>query len=239
MQKLASMKMQGMINAFQNVLETGQASHLAIDALLAHIVDSEWDYRKNRKRERLLKQADFRYHATFQEIDFQAARNLDQNLLLRLSDCSFISDKKDLIITGPTGCGKSFIGSALGHQVCEHGYKTAYFGTSKLLGYLKSEGENGNYLRTLNNLQKTDLLIIDDFGLNPFDAPTRLALLDILEDRHARKSTMFISQLPVSTWNDLIGESTVADAIMDRIAYNSFRIELTGESMRKKYQKND
>jgi len=156
-----------------------------------------------------------------------------------LSDCSFISEKKDLIITGPTGCGKSFIGSALGHQACAHGYRTAYFGTSKLLVYLKSERENGNYLRTLNKLQKTDLLIIDDFGLNPFDAPNRLALLDILEDRHARKSTMFISQLPVSTWHDLIGESTVADAIMDRIAYNSFRIELTGESMRKKYQKTD
>lgn len=237
MQKLAEMKLQGMINAFQNVLETGKSAELTIDELLALIVDREWDYRRNRRRERLILQAKFRYNATIQEIDFQAKRNLDKNLFIRLSQCDFINERKDIIITGPTGCGKSFIGSALGYQSCENGKKVTYYGTGKLLGSLKYEKEQGHYLRQLARIQNTDVLILDDFGLNPFEADSRLILLDILEDRHAKKSTIYISQLPVSTWHDLIGDSTIADAIMDRIVYNSYRIELSGESMRKKTKK--
>lgn len=232
--KMKELKLYGMAGAFQNTLETGIVSNYTFDELLTHLVDSEWDDRNNRRRERLRKAAGFRYAASFEELDFDFKRNLDKNLMLRFSDSSWIKEHKDIIITGPTGIGKSFIGSALGHQACNHAYKVLYFLSSRLLGELKEAKINGTYLKKLKKICNADLLILEDFGLSPFDSDSRLALLDILEDRHGRRSTVFLSQLPVASWHELIGDSTIADAIMDRIAYGSYRIELDGDSMRKK-----
>lgn len=236
--KMNEMRMHGMARVFQTSLETGTQNQFTSDELLAHLIDAEWDDRHHRKRERLRKAANFRYQASFEELDFSLNRNLDKNQILRLTDCGWIRDRRDILITGPTGIGKSFLGSALGNLACEYGCKVFYQIAGRLLGSLKEAKKNGTYLKTLTKLQKTDVLIFVDFGLSPFDEEGRLALLDVLEDRHGRKSTIFLSQLPVASWHGLIGDSTIADAIMDRIVYGAYRIELQGESVRKKMYQN-
>jgi len=236
--KMTEMRMHGMARAFQTTLETGMQSKFTLDELLAHLVDAEWDDRNFRKRERLRNAANFRYQASFEELDFSISRNLDKNQILRLSDCTWVKDHRDILITGPTGIGKSFLGSALGNLACDHGFKVYYQISGRLLGTLKEAKKDGSYLKILSKILKNDVLILEDFGLSPFDEDGRLALLDILEDRHGRKSTIFLSQLPVTTWHGIIGDSTIADAIMDRIVYGSFRIELQGGSMRKKMYQN-
>jgi DNA replication protein DnaC len=234
--KMREMKLYGMANAFETTLETGQSSKYTVDELLTHLIDSEWDDKNNRRRERLLKAAGFRYAASFAELDFTPNRNLDKNQMLRFSDSSWVMQHKDIVVTGATGSGKSFLGSALGHLACEHGYKVKYHQTSRLFAELKEKKSEGSYHKSLARILNTDLLILDDFGLSSFTNESRLALLDILEDRHGRKSTMFLSQLPVSSWHELIGDSTIADAIMDRIVYGSHRVELAGDkSLREKY----
>ncbi len=235
--KMKELKLHGMARAFQTTLEAGIGSQYTTDELLTHLIDSEWDDRNNRRRERLRKAANFRYNASFSEIDFQQDRNLDKNQVLRFSDCNWVREHQDIIITGPTGVGKSFISSALGHQACDYGFRVIYSLTSRLFAQLKVAKSEGNYHKLLLKILKADVLILEDFGLSSFTSDSRLALLDILEDRHERKSTIFISQLSVTEWYGLIGDSTIADAIMDRIVYGSQRIELNGESMRKKKNK--
>lgn len=232
--KMKELKLHGMANAFQISLEAGLTCQHTFDELLTHLVDAEWDDRNNRRRERLRKAAGFRYSASFAELDYSPGRNIDKNQMLRFSDCSWIQEHKDIIITGATGVGKSFIGSALGHQACEYGYRVMYQLSSRLFADLKEAKLDGKYHKKLLKILKADLLILEDFGLSSFDNESRLALLDILEDRHGRKSTIFLSQLPVASWHELIGDSTIADAIMDRIAYGSYRIELKGDSLRRK-----
>jgi len=235
--KMQEMRLHGMSRAFQNILETGLNERFTLDELISQLVDTEWEERGIRKQERLRKAAGFRYQASIEELDFQKDRNLDKNMILRLSDGNWIKQGKDILITGPTGAGKSFIGSALGHQACSLGYRTFYRLTSRLFQELALAKKSGRYLKELSRIYKADLLILEDFGLSPFNQDKRIELLDILEDRHGRKSTMIISQLPVSAWHGVIGESTIADAIMDRIVYESFRIELKGDSYRRKKAK--
>lgn len=232
--KLKDMRLHGMAQAFQTTLETGMNQKFTLDELLSHLVDVEWDDRNGRKRDRLRKAAGFRYMAAMEELDFELDRNLDKNLMLRLSDGQWIDDHKDILITGPTGVGKSYIGSALGHMACDQGKKVIYHQTGRFLGDLNEAKRERRYVKSLAKIEKADLLLLEDFGLVPFDHDSRLALMDILEDRHGRKSTIFISQLPVASWHGLSGDSTIADAIMDRIVYGSYRIELKGESVRKK-----
>jgi len=223
-----------MAHAFQTTLESGMNKDFTVDELLTYLVDSEWDNRNSRRKERLKKAAGFRYEASFEELIYTDDRNLDKNQMLRFADCSWIKEHKDILITGATGVGKSFIGSALGHQACDHGYKVMYRLTSRLFADLKEGKQDGKYHKMLIKILKADLLILEDFGLSTFSNDSRLALLDILEDRHGLKSTVFLSQLPVTSWHGLIGDSTIADAIMDRIVYGSNRIELKGGSLRRK-----
>ena len=237
MEKLEQMRLHGMLRAFKSSMDSGMQKSFTADELLAHLVDAEWDERLNRRLSRLIKGARFRYQASIQQVDFQLNRNLDKNALLRFSDCSWIEEKQDIVITGPTGAGKSFIATALAHQGCMYGFKVLYLNCSKLFSQLKVTKAEGTYMKELKKLQNQDVLVIDDFGLHPFDTQNRLSLLEIMEDRHGMKSTIITSQFPVNSWHDMIGEPTIADAICDRIIHGAYRIELKGESLRKKYVK--
>lgn len=173
-----------------------------------------------------------------EQIDYIAKRNLDKALMLRLSSCEWINRKQNVIISGSTGLGKSFLASALGNQACQQGYKVYYRNCSKLFDELKIAKADGSYIKEVNRIEKIDLLILDDFGLKPLDSNQRLILLELLEDRHGKRSTIITSQLPVKSWYDVIDEPTIADAILDRLVHSSHRIELGGDSLREKY-KND
>ena len=184
--------------------------------------------------QRGLKNANFRYRASIEQIDYSDGRGLDKNLVQRLSTCNFIEKGEDLFITGSTGTGKSFLASALGQQACLLGYKVMYSNTTKLMSHLKMAKADGANLRELSKIEKQDALILDDFGVQPFDAGSRALLLDIIEDRHGKRTTIITAQVPVKKWHEVIGEKTLADAIMDRIVHQSIRIELYGDYLRKK-----
>jgi DNA replication protein DnaC len=160
-------------------------------------------------------------------------RNITREIITSLADCSFVDRGENIIITGATGCGKSYLASALGYQACTKGKKVAYFSLPKLLSKLKSDKLDGSFRKEMDRIENKNLLILDDWGLTPLDTAARLALLQIIEDRHSRYSTIITSQLPISAWHQYINENTVADAILDRIIHQAHRIELKGESLRK------
>jgi len=238
MQKLDEMRLSGFSRVYREMQETGMNKDFTIDEVIAHLVQAEWDDRYNRRLERLIKNAKFRYQANMEQVDYITKRNLDKVQMLRLSSCEWIKRKKCIIISGSTGLGKSFLASALGHQACQQGYKVYYRNCSKLFDQLKMAKADGSYVNEINRIEKQDLLILDDFGLKPLDNNQRLILLELLEDRHGRRSTIITSQLPVKNWHDVIGDPTIGDAIMDRLVHSSYRIELEGDSLREKY-KND
>jgi DNA replication protein DnaC len=233
--KLQQMKLCGMAQALKSASEIG-FSGLGTDELLAHLVDSEWEERHTRRLERLLKDAKFRYQASAGEIDFCLSRNLSKEAFLTFSDTTWIERKKNIIITGPTGVGKSFLASALGNDACIHGHATLYYNVQKLFSSLKLKKADGSYAQEIKKIAKAKLIILDDFGLEKLDSASRLALLEILEDRHGLASTIITSQLPVSAWHEVIGDPTIADAICDRIVSSSYRIELNGGSVRMKFK---
>jgi len=232
-----AMKFSGMVEAFQASLQTRQSEKFTPDEFINYLIQAEWDHRQNRKVNLAIRRARFRYQAILEDIDFTSGRGLDKNQILRLSDCSYIEKNECVLIAGATGVGKSHLASALGHQACVKGYKVLYFNTAKLFSKLRMSKADASYTREINKLAKQDLLILDDFGLHPLDAPTRLMLLEIIEDRHGRKSTIIASQVPIPKWYDILEEETIADAILDRLIHHAHRIELKGESMRKKAKK--
>ena len=232
--KMRVMRMLGMHEAFKLSLETKQHQQLASDELIHLLIEAEYEDRQNRKIHRYLKAARFRYQSSMEEVDFYAPRGLDKNQLLRLASCQFLEKQENIIITGPTGVGKSYLASALGHQGCMKGYKVLYYNSAQLFTQPKMSRADGSYVKLINRLAKQDLLILDDFGLHPLDEENRLMLLEVIEDRHGRRSTMVTSQLPVIKWYELFQAQTIADAVLDRIVHTAHRIELKGESLRKK-----
>jgi DNA replication protein DnaC len=232
--KMQEMRLNGMKQQFELILETHQHSEYTADEMLAVLIDSEYNDRHNRRLQRLLKQAKFRYSASIEEIDFASSRNLDKTQFLRLASCDFIKKHESVIITGPTGSGKSFLASALGHQACQDGFKVLYYNLGKLFAKLRIMKADTSDIREKDRIEKHDLLILDDFGLEMLDTQDRITLLEIIEDRHGKRSTIITSQLPVAKWYDVIGDPTIADAILDRIVHTAHRIELRGESLRKK-----
>jgi len=237
--KMKQMRLLGMAKAFQLTLESAKNEKFTPDEMIAHLVDSEWDERYNRKLDRTLQSARFRYKASIEEIVYENNR-VDKNQVMRLADCEFIKQKENILITGSTGIGKSFIASAIGHQACSLGHRVLYQHSTKLFGRMKIAKADGSYLKELAKIEKQHILLIDDFGIQPLDAQSRSALMDIMEDRHGKSSTIITSQIPIATWHEVIGEQTIADAILDRIVHNAHRIEMQGESLRKKRQpKND
>ena len=224
---------------FTASIKTREHEQLTADELLALLIEAEYDARKTKKINASLKKAKFRYPASIETVIFKASRNLDKNTFIRLSDCSYIAKNEGVIITGATEVGKSHLASALGNQACIMGYKVAYYNMNKLFTLLRMSKADNSYLKLLESIAKKDLLILDDFGIQPFDAATCLMLLEIIEDRHGKKSTIIASQVPVKKWHELLAEQTLADAILDRIIHTSTKIELQGESLRKTQSKNN
>lgn len=232
--RMNQMKLYGMHGAFKTAIETGKTDHYTIDQFMAMLIQSEWDDRNNRKTERMIKNARFHYSASVEEIIYDDSRNINRNGIVRLADCDYINHNENLLITGSTGVGKSYIATALGYQACIEGYRVMYFNTTKLFAKLKMAKADGSYLKEMAKLERQHLIILDDFGLQPLDNQNRMILMELIEDRNGRGSVMVTSQIPVNGWYDLIGEKTIADAIMDRLVHQSHRIELAGESMRRK-----
>ena len=238
-EKLKQMRLGAMAELHLQQLKDNRISSSTADEYLALLTDHQWEDRQNKKIERLLKQAKFKQQASLADINYTQNRNLDKNMFERLATLDFIRRKENIIITGASGVGKSYLAQALGHQSCMMQYKTIYSNTARLLKKLKISKVDGTYLKELNKLLKADLLILDDFGLQSFDNHAREALMDIVDDRHNKTSTVISSQIPVSAWYDIIGEGTIADAILDRIVNSSHRIDLKGESLRKGILKNE
>lgn len=232
-EKLKQMRLKAMADLHYNQLRDNQNRDLDTDEYLALLVDHEWEDRQNKKMDRLRKLAHFRQKSSLEEVDYTAHRNLDKKMFNRLGTLDFITGRQNIIITGASGTGKSFLAQALGNQACNMGYKTAYSVTARLFRKLKLCKVDGTYLKELQKLLKTDLLILDDFGLQAFDNHAREVLMDIIDDRYNKTATIVVSQIPVSKWYDIIGEGTIADAILDRIVNSSHRIDLKGESLRK------
>jgi len=235
--KLNSMKLLGMSRSFRSTFESEEFNEFTNDEFIAMLVDAECDERENRKLGRALQIAKFRYKASIEQINYDNDRGINRNQVHRLADCEFIKRKENLLITGSTGIGKSYLASAIGHQACVLGYKVYYSQSTKLFAKMKLAKVDGSYLKELARMERQDLLIIDDFGIQPLDGQGRTTLLEIMEDRHGKSSTIFTSQVPVSQWHDVIGEQTIADAILDRIIHDAHRIEMKGESMRKTQNK--
>jgi DNA replication protein DnaC len=234
LEKLKEMKLYGMARVFSTSLESKQEESLTADEIISMLVEAEWDERYNRKLTRSVSRARFRYKASMEQITFAQDRELNKNYIQRLGDCQFIEKSENVIITGSTGIGKSYIASALGHQACSQGYRVLYEQCSKLFARLRMAKADGSYLKEIARIEKTDLLILDDFGIQPLDVQSRTSLMEIAEDRHGKSSIIFTSQVPVNSWFEVIGEQTIADAILDRVIHNAHRLELKGESLRKK-----
>lgn len=228
------LRLRGMSRSWETMIETRQHQDLSLSEGLEILLQAEKLDREQRRFDRLRKNAKFRYQASIEELRKDSSRGIDQTLMNSLATGRYMENGESIIITGATGCGKSFIASALGHQACAQGYKTAYFNMQKLTKQLKIARLEGSIVSFFLKLAKTHLLILDDFGLTHLEKQQQLDLMEIIEDRHARHSTIIASQLPVASWFDIIGEATIADAILDRLVHTSHRIELKGESLRKK-----
>lgn len=238
LQKMKQMKFFGMVRAFRTSIENGSMGQMTSDEMVSMLVNAEWDDRNNRRIERQMRNARFRYKANIEQLHFDVGRNLDKNQLMRMAECTFIQRKENLLITGSTGIGKSFIASAIGNQACTLGFKVLYTSSAKLFTRLKMAKADGSYIREIAKIERQDLLILDDFGLQPLDASSRSVLMEIIEDRHGNRSTIITSQLPVAEWYEVIGEQTIADAILDRVVHDAHRMELAGESLRRRQKNN-
>lgn len=232
--QLNQLRLYGMSRHWQGLLETRRSYELSLTEGLQLLLQAEDDYRSDKRFERLQKNARFRYQASIEELHLEASRGLDKGLISSLAAGEYLSKGESVLISGATGCGKSFLASALGHQACAQGYRVAYYNVQKLLLRSKMSRLDGTIYKFMEKLSKTDLLILDDFGLTHLEQQQRLDLMEIIEDRHGKASTVIASQLPVASWYDVIGEDTIADAILDRLVHGSYRIELKGESLRKK-----
>jgi DNA replication protein DnaC len=238
-EKLKEMRLSAMASLHLQHMKDKRLESVTADEYLALLTDHEWEARQNKKIDRLFVLANFRQKASLAEVNYAQHRNLDKNMFARLGTLDFMKRKENVILTGASGVGKSYLAQALGHQACSMGYKTIYSNTARLFKKFKLGKMDGTYLKELNKLLKADLLILDDFGLQAFDNHARETLMDIIDDRYNKSSTILSSQIPVSAWYDIIGEGTIADAILDRIVNSSHRIDLKGESLRKGVLKNE
>lgn len=233
-EKLSQMKMHTMATALHEQLEKPSLSSLSFEDRFAMIVDREWTAREDRKLTKRLKAARLRTHATVEDIDYQYPRGLDKSVIRSLSSCQWIRSHQNVIVTGPTGIGKTYLAEAFANKACREGFTAVRYRSTRLFGELQIARGDGSFFKLLGRLAKFDLLAIDDWPAEPLTDQERRDFMEVMEDRHGLKSTFITSQYPVSKWHDLIGEPTMADAILDRIVHNAHKIPLKGESMRKK-----
>jgi len=231
--KMNKMRLNLMAQVHHQRLVENLHQEYSVDEYTSMLVDQEWEQRQNNKIKRLITNARFRTHASIADIDYKASRGLDKDLINRLALLNFIKQKHNIILTGPTGIGKSYLAQAIGNQACMQGYKTYYQNTARFISVLKYAKIDGSYLQQLKKLNRIQVLILDDFGLSKMDSKEREILMDIIEQRHETCSTIIASQIPISKWFDIIGEGTIADAILDRIVNSAYRLELKGKSLRK------
>ncbi|MDH3281271.1 MAG: IS21-like element helper ATPase IstB [Gammaproteobacteria bacterium] len=231
--KLNDMRLLGMARSFESQLNDDQIQQLDFYDRFGLLVDAEHLDRTNRRLTTRLRQAKLRQSATVEDIDYRTPRNLDKTLIRQLASCQWIHDKLNVLITGPTGVGKSFIACALAHHACREGHTVLYFRLPRLFAELTVAKADGRYPKLLNKLARTHLVLFDDWGLSTLNEEQRKDLLEILDDRHQQRATVVTSQLPISKWHDVIGDPTLADAILDRLVHNAYKITLKGESMRK------
>jgi DNA replication protein DnaC len=232
---LKSLHLSAMAEVYEASLRLGPSQAQTTGELVAQMAEAEFNARQQRRTERLLKRANLRVPASIDEIEFSPERNLDRSLIQRLSTLEWIARGSTILITGPTGSGKSFLACAFAHEACLQGITTRYIRATKLFPQLHMARGDGSYFDEIQRLAKTSLLIIDDFGLMGLEADDRLALLEILDDRYRKAATIIAAQTPVSTWHTLIGEPTIADAVMDRLAHTPYIFQLKGGSRRKKH----
>ena len=231
---LKQLRLSGMSRVWQSLSETHRVHELSFTDGMQLLLAGEVDERSNRRFERLQKNARFRYRASVAELKYDASRGLDKALVSELATCRWLEKGESLIICGPTGVGKSTLATAMGTQACAMGWSVMYFNTGKLITRTKTERLEGTILKFFDKIAKCKLLILDDFGLNRLQGQQQLDLLEIIEDRHGKASTIVASQLPVASWYELFEDATVADALLDRLVHSSYKIEIKGESLRKK-----
>lgn len=237
LEKLRAMKLIGMADALALQLEQPGMNELAFEERFAMIVDAQWTWRENRRLKNYLRDAKLKLQACVEDIDYKTPRGIDQSVILRLISCDWVRNRQNIIITGPTGVGKTFLACALANRACRSGYRSLYLRTTKFYYQMALSRGDGSYGKTMNKLAKIHVLIIDDFGLAPTTEMERKDLLEIIEERHGSASTIITSQLPVESWHAAIGDPTLADAILDRLVHNAHKINMKGGSMRKKQAK--
>jgi len=235
MEKLQTLRLSGMLQALKEQFEIDDINDMSFEERLALLLDRETNVRENRRLQTRLRKAKLRQNACVEDIDFKHSRSLDKSVITRLADCQWIKHHQNLIITGPTGAGKSYLACAFAQKACREGYTTNYFRISRLFEDLSIAKGDGRYLKMLKGFAKTDLLVLDDYGLSKLNQEQRHDLLEIFEDRHRVRSTLVTSQLPMEHWHEQIGDPTLADAILDRLVHNAHKIQiqLKGGSMRK------
>ncbi len=231
---MQKMKLDGMASSYKSIAELPIDKQPDTHECIATLVDAELQSRAHKKTSMLLRLSKLRYRVSIQDITCSEQRNLSKQLIARLADCSYIDRAENILITGATGCGKSYLSCALGHQACLLGYRTLYFNLNRFIEELAVAKVQGTYIKWMNRIRKAPVVIFDDFGLQALSHDLKLALLQILEDRYQQGSTIIVSQLPLNNWYDYIDEPTIADAIMDRLMAKCSKIELTGQSLRKR-----
>ena len=232
--KLGALKLAGMREGLREQMENPAYRKLSFEERLGLLLDREWTLRQTRKQTRRMRVARFREAAVIEDLDFSASRGLNRAEVLALTQDDWIRRHLNIIITGPTGAGKTYLACALGQSACRNGVSVRYFQIAKLLQKITYARADGSSPKFLEILAKTQLLVIDDWLRNPLTESQTPDLLEILEDRYGRASTMLVTQIPVSDWHDRLGNATLSDAVMDRIIHNAYRLELRGESMRKR-----
>jgi DNA replication protein DnaC len=232
-EKLYAMKLNGMAEAFKDQLQQPDLSDLSFEERFALLVDQHWTWKEDRRMRRLLSQAKLKINACIEDIDFRAPRGLKKSTILQLATCDWVRQAHNVIITGPTGAGKTYLACALANRACRMGFSAFYIRIPKLFQDLAMAKADGSYPKIMKKLTKSKVLVLDDLGLAPMNAQERRDLLEVVEDRHGLASTIVAAQLPIENWHENIRDPTIADAVLDRLVHNAYKTNLKGESMRK------